>query len=91
MRSSIKRPLTGLLIVGALAFSAVGADARGGNANGPDAGIGIIGGLQQSYGYSPGGSYEGDGYQANTGHHYQNGHGGHGGYGTYNNDYYHGY
>ena len=42
--SSIKRALTGLLIAGALAFSAVGADAVGGNSNGRDAFIGIIGG-----------------------------------------------
>jgi hypothetical protein len=44
MRPSIKRALTGLLIAGALAFSAVGADAVGGNSNGRDAFIGIIGG-----------------------------------------------
>ena len=36
--------LTGLLIAGALAFSAVGADAVGGNSNDRDAFIGIIGG-----------------------------------------------
>ena len=44
MRPSIKRALTGLLIAGALAFSAVGADAVGGNSNDRDAFIGIIGG-----------------------------------------------
>jgi hypothetical protein len=37
MRSSIKVSLTGLLIAGALAFSAVGVDAIGGNSNGLDA------------------------------------------------------
>jgi hypothetical protein len=41
MRQSIKRALTGLLVVGALAFSAVGA---GGTSNDRDAFIGIIGG-----------------------------------------------
>src|SRR5271168_5263430 len=40
MRPSIKRSLTGLLITGALAFSAVGAYGYG---NGPDAFIGIVG------------------------------------------------
>jgi hypothetical protein len=80
MRPSIKRSLTGLLIVGALALSAVGADAMGG-ANGPDAYIGIVGG-HPGYGYSAAGAgyksggYQGDGYQANTSR--QRGHGWHG-------------
>lgn len=43
MRQSIKVSLTGLLIAGTLAFSAVGASAMG-NSNGRDAFIGIIGG-----------------------------------------------
>ena len=44
MRPSIKVSLTGLLIAGAWGFSAVGADAVGGNSNGRDAFIGIIDG-----------------------------------------------
>jgi hypothetical protein len=44
MPPSIKRALTGLLVVGALAFSGVVADAMGDNSNGRDAFIGIIGG-----------------------------------------------
>jgi hypothetical protein len=44
MRPSIKVSLTGLLIAGAWAFSAVGADAMAGNSNGRDAFIGIIDG-----------------------------------------------
>jgi len=98
MRRSIKRSLTGLLVVGALAFSAVAADAMGGgNANGPDAYIGIVGahpGYSYSagsgypaYGYSGDGGYQGGGFQANTGLPYQNGHHRHGGYGTYNHGY----
>jgi len=80
-------------MVGALAFSAVGAAGHpgmgGSNANGPDAGIGIIGGLQQPYGYSAGGSsYQGGGFQANTGRGYPNRYGG---YGTHNGGYYRGY
>ncbi len=45
MRLSIKRPLTALLVVGALALGGVGEamGAGGDNANGPDAGIGIPG------------------------------------------------
>ena len=65
MRPSIKRSLTGLLIVGVLAYSAVGADAMGGgNADGPDAFIGIIGGSPRAYGYSAGGGYQGGGFEA---------------------------
>ena len=86
MRPSIKRALTGLLIAGALAFSAVGADAVGGNSNDRDAFIGIIGGGCTG---SPkgGGSYNAcpfnnprwpgrDGF-------YRNGLGGYGGNGAY--------
>ena len=43
MRPSVKRSLTGVLIAGALVFSAVGVEAMGGG-NGPDAFIGIING-----------------------------------------------
>ena len=96
MRPSIKRSLIGLLIAGALAFSAFGADARG-NSNGPDAFIGIVGGnpgssvggipYNQGIPYNEGG-YQGGGYRANTGHGYQHGYGG---YGPYNGGYYHGY
>ena len=92
MRSSIKVSLTGLLIAGALAFSAVGADAGAtGNSNGPDAFIGIVGG---NPGVSVGGipynrdSYQGGGYQANTDRHFGHTyHNDHGGYGTYNGGY----
>ena len=95
MRPSVKRSLTGLLIAGALAFSAFGADARG-NSNGPDAFIGIVGGnpgtsvggipYNRGIPYNEGG-YQGGGYRANAGHSYQHGYG----YGTYNGGYYHGY
>ena len=44
MRPSIKRTLTGLLMVGALAFTAVGADARGGGGGGGGHGGGGGGG-----------------------------------------------
>jgi hypothetical protein len=91
MRASVKLSLTGILIAGTLAFSAAGAFARGGNANGPDAFIGIVGGSPQPYNYSASGDYQGGGYQANTGHLYRNGHGGQGGYGPYDGGYYHGY
>jgi hypothetical protein len=91
MRGSVKLSLAGVLVAGALSFSAVGAYARGGNSNGPDAFIGIVGGSPQAYGYSAGGDYSGGGYQANTGHTYWNGHSGSGGYGTFNGGYYHGY
>jgi hypothetical protein len=90
MHPSIKRSVTGVLIAGALAFSAFGAYARG-NANGPDAFIGIVGGNPgSSVGGIPynRGIYQGDGYRANTGPSYQRGYGG---YGTYNGGYYHGY
>ena len=96
MRPSIKRSLTGVLIAGALAFSAFGADARG-NSNGPDAFIGIVGGnpgssvggipYNRGIPYNEGG-YQGDGYRAYTGHSYRHGYGG---YGTHNGGYYHGY
>ena len=83
MRSSIKVSLTGLLIAGALAFSAAGADAMG-NSNGPDAFIGIVGGNPgASVGGIPynRGIYPGGGYQANFGRIYHNDHGGNGAYG----------
>jgi hypothetical protein len=105
MRPSVKRSLTGVLIAGALVFSAVGAEAMGGG-NGPDAFIGIInGGLDshnystqpynysyssQPYNYSP----QGGAFQANTGHRFghvrRHGQGGHGGRG-YEGGYYGGY
>jgi len=92
MRSSIKASLTGLLTASALAFSAIGADAMGGNSNSADAFIGIVGGNPGTYvgggSYNGGGFNQGGGYQAHTGnpfgHSYQNGQGGYGGY-------YHGY
>ena len=92
MRASIKRSLTGFLVAGALVFGGAGAEAMGGNANGPDAYIGIIGGSPNAYPYSSNGyAYSSGGYQANTG--YRFGHGyrnGHGGYGPHDG-YYHGY
>ena len=78
MRSSIKVSLTGLLIAGALAFSAVAADAMGtgGGGNG-----GNVGG-------NPGIPYNGGGYQANTDRHFGHTyHNSHGGYGTYRGGY----
>jgi len=57
MRISINKPLTGLLVAGALAFSVVGAMAD--SANGPDAGIGIEG-YNLDYDHSADGS--GPGY-----------------------------
>ena len=83
MRSSIEVSLTGLLIAGTLAFSAVGADAMGGAAgkcNSPDAFIGIVGGNPgASVGSIP---YNRGGYPADTdrhfGHTYHNDHGGYG-------------
>jgi len=94
MRPSIKQSLTGLLIGGALVFSATAASAVGGNANGPDAFIGIVGGNPGSsvggIPYNRGG-YQGGGYRANIGRGYQHGYGGYGGYGTYHGGYYHGY
>jgi hypothetical protein len=87
MRASIKRSLTGFLVAGALVFGAAGAEAMGGggNANGPDAYIGIIGGSPNAYPYSSNGyAYSEGGYQANTGDRFGHGHpNGHGGYGTY--------
>src|SRR5271169_1574149 len=87
MRLSVKRSLTGVLIAGILAFSAVGADANGGG-NGPDAFIGIINGGLEPYNYSSQGPYnyssqgpytysfqgggsQGGGFQANTGHQFR--------------------
>jgi hypothetical protein len=91
MRSSIKVSLTGLLIAGALAFSADAMGAASGNSNGPDAFIGIVGGNPgASVGGIPynRGIYEGGGYQANTGRHFGHTyHSDHGGYGIYNSGY----
>jgi hypothetical protein len=92
MRASVKLSFAGILIAGTLTFSAVGAYAMGGgNANGPDAFIGIVGGSPQAYGYSAGGDYQGGGYQANTGHTYQNSHSSHGRYINHNDGYHQGY
>jgi hypothetical protein len=89
MRQSIKRSLTGLFVVGALASSAVGAGAMGGS-NGPDAFIGIINGGPHPYGNSADGGYDykGGGYQANT---YQNYWSGHAPRGANKRDHQHGY
>jgi hypothetical protein len=85
MHPSIKRSVTGVLIAGALAFGAFGAYARG-NANGPDAFIGIVGG---NPGSSVGGiPYNRGGYPADTDRHFGHTyHNDHGGYGTYNGGY----
>ena len=87
MHSSIKVSLTGLLIAGALALSAVGADAAAtGNSNGPDAFIGIVGG---NPGSSVGGiPYNRGGYPADTDRHFGHTyHNDHGGYNTYDRGY----
>ena len=89
MRLSIRKPLTGLVVVGALALSAVGAEAMGGgggNSNGPDAYIGIIGGSPQQYNYSATGNVNG-GYNADANRGYPND----GGSGHYNGGYHTGY
>ena len=87
MRSSTKVSLTGLLIAGALAFSADAMGAASGNSNSADAFIGIVGGNPgSSVGGIPynRGSYQGGGYQADTDRHFGHTyHNDHGGYGTY--------
>src|SRR5271163_894398 len=59
MRPSIKRSLTGLLMVGALAFTAVGADARGGGGGGGGGGARAGGGGGGGFG---GGGVHGGGF-----------------------------
>jgi hypothetical protein len=89
MRLQIQKPLTGFLVAGVLAFSAVGAEAMGGgggNVNGPDAYIGIIGGSPQGYNYSANGNIN-SGYAGGENHGYPND----GGWGHYNGGYYKGY
>lgn len=86
MRSSIKRSLTGLLVVGAFALSAGSAYANGGaGSNSSDAFIGIVGG---NPGYYLGGTYNYNnnppGYEA--GDAYRSGHS-HGGNGAYDGGY----
>jgi hypothetical protein len=91
MRSSIQRTLTGLLVVGALAFSAAGAyAAASGNSNSSDAFIGIVGGNPGSY--LGGGSYNNGPYNPGheTGDAYRSGHRSYGGNGAYDGGYYHG-
>ena len=82
MRPSIKRSLTGLLVAGALAFSGVGADARGGGGGHGGSGMGgftgIVGGyhgggLTGRRSFRAGGGFQGGGFQANTGHINQHG------------------
>ena len=82
MRPSIKRALTGLLIAGAWAFCADGADAVGGNSNGRDAFIGIIGGGCTG-GPKGGGSYNACPFNNPDRDAYRNGQGGYGGNGAY--------
>jgi hypothetical protein len=89
MRSSVKRSLTGLLVVGALALGASGAYATGGaGSNSSDAFIGIVGG---NPGYYLGGTYNynnnpsNPGYEASDG--YRSGHRSYGGNGGYDGGY----
>jgi hypothetical protein len=88
MRLSINKPLTGFLVASVLALSAVGAEAMGGggNANGPDAYIGIIGSSPQQYNYSATGNING-GYVGDTDRGYPND----SGWGHYNGGYHTGY
>jgi hypothetical protein len=80
MRLSIKRSLIGVLAFGALAATAVVSEANG-NANGPDAYIGIVGGSPQEYTYSANGNNQRNGYGAYDYHAQQNYRGGYvGGY-----------
>ena len=83
MRPSMTRSLTGLLIVGALVFSATVASAMGGP-----------GCLDRHHWRPQGYNFSANGYQANTGHpfghSYRDGRG-YGGYGTYDGGYYRGY
>jgi hypothetical protein len=91
MRSSVKRSLAGLLVVGALALGASGAYAGAGS-NGPDAFIGIVGG---NPGYPLGGSYNYNygtvfpGYE--TGDAHRSGQRSYGGNGSYDGGNSHGY
>jgi hypothetical protein len=88
----MKRPVIGLLIAGALAFSVGGADARGGGC-GPCYFVGIT---PAPGGSPPDSGYQGGGFQANSpqsgqyrsGHMHQNSHSG---YGTLDGGYYRGY
>jgi hypothetical protein len=82
MRKSVKCALTGLLIAGALALSAVGADAGVGNSNSRDAFIGIVGGGCTG---SPkgGGRYNACPFNSDRDDAYRNGQGGYGGNGAY--------
>ena len=87
MRLSIKKSLTGFLVAGALCFGAVGAEAMGGgNANGPDAYIGIVGGSPQQYNYSANGNVNGGGYEVDVNRGANDG-----GWGHYNSGYHTGY
>jgi hypothetical protein len=94
MCPSIKRSLMGLLTAGALvAFSAGGADARGGGGCGPCYFVGIT---PAPGGSPPDSGYQGGGFQANSPQYgqYQNGHThqhSHSGYGTFDGGYYRGY
>jgi hypothetical protein len=73
MRPSMKRSLTGPLIVGALVFSATAASAMGGP-----------GCLDRHHWRQPQGSnFSGNGYQANTGHPFGHSYRDGQGYGTY--------
>jgi len=81
--------LTGLLVAGGLAFGAVGAEAMGGgggNSNGPDAYIGIIGGSPQQYNHSATGNING-GYDSDANRGYPND----SGWGHHNGGYHTGY
>ena len=81
MRPSMKRSLTGPLIVGALVFSATAASAMGGP-----------GCLDQHRWRQPQGSnFSANGYQTNTGHPFGHSYRDAQGYGMYDGGYYRGY
>ena len=81
MRPSMKRFLTGLLIVGALDFSATAASAMGGP-----------GCLDRHHSRQPQGyNFSANGYQANAGHPFGHSYRDGQRYGTYDGGYYRGY
>jgi len=89
MRPSVKRSLSGILMASALGFSVVGAHAFG-NANGPDAFIGIVPAGPEHF--QGGEDFQAGGFRAQSGdqfgHNYRNRHGG---YGAHDGDYNRGY
>ena len=61
MRPSIKRSLTAILMAGALAFTAVGADARGGGGGGGGGGFTVAAVVVDGGGFTGGGGFGGHG------------------------------